>query len=186
VSTPEKRDAGRTTAVVVIDAQVGLLTDRAFARDAVVANLAGLIDRARRSGRPVIFVQHDGGSGDELEFGTPGWEIHPGVKPLPGEQVINKRASDSFHETDLARILDEAGARRVVIGGCMTQFCVDTTARRAVSLGYDVSLVADGHTTWDNESLEASKIVKHHNETLHGFATETATIEVKPQRDVTL
>lgn len=172
--------------VVVIDAQVGLLTERAFARDEVVANLSGLIERARRSGHPVIFVQHDGGGGDELEFGTPGWEIHPDMKPLPGEPVINKRASDSFHETELARTLDERGARRLVIGGCMTQFCVDTTARRAVSLGYDVTLVADGHTTWDTESLKASKIIDHHNETLRGFGTPTATIEVKPQRDLTL
>jgi nicotinamidase-related amidase len=184
VSASEKKNAGG--AVVVIDAQVALLTDRAFARDEVVANLAGLIDRARGGGHPVIFVQHDGGSGDELEFGTPGWEIHPGVKPLPGEPVINKRASDSFHETELGRTLDEAGARRLVIGGCMTQFCVDTTARRAVSLGYDVTLVADAHTTWDSRSLPASKIVAHHNETLYGFGTDSATIEVKPQRDVTL
>lgn len=186
MSVSEKGDPGRITAIVVIDAQVGLLTDRAFARDEVVGNLAAIIDRARRSGRPVIFVQHDGGSGDELEFGTPGWEIHPGVKPLPGEPVIAKRASDSFHETDLARTLDEAGARRLVIGGWMTQFCVDTTARRAVSLGYDVTLVADAHTTWDSRSLLASKIVDHHNETLYGFGTESATIEVKPPRDVTL
>jgi nicotinamidase-related amidase len=53
-----------------------------------------------------------------------------------------------------------------------TEYCVDTTCRRAYSLGYDIVLVEDGHSTWDTEHLAASQVIAHHNATLGGwFAT---------------
>jgi nicotinamidase-related amidase len=45
------------------------------------------------------------------------------------------------------------------------EFCVDTTTRRALALGYPVVLVADGHSTLDNSTLFASQISARHNET---------------------
>ena len=67
----------------------------------------------------------------------------------------------------------------------MTQFCVDTTVRRAVSLGYDITLIADGHMTADSERLSYSDIINHHNETLNGFNAGAAMITVKPAADIT-
>ncbi len=48
---------------------------------------------------------------------------------------------------------------------------MDTTCRRAFSLGYDVTLAADAHGTWDEGGLSAAQIVAHHNEIMgNGFA----------------
>lgn len=55
----------------------------------------------------------------------------------------------------------------------MTQLCVDATVRRAVSVGYDVTLISDGHTKADTENLIFHQIISHHNETLKGFAAGT-------------
>lgn len=55
---------------------------------------------------------------------------------------------------------------RLVVCGFQSEFCVDTTTRRALALGYPVTLVADGHSTTDNGVLSAAQISAHHNATL--------------------
>ena len=45
------------------------------------------------------------------------------------------------------------------------------TDRRALALGYPVTLVADGHSTVDNRVLTASQITAHHNETLSNISS---------------
>jgi nicotinamidase-related amidase len=60
----------------------------------------------------------------------------------------------------------------------MTQFCVDTTCRRAVSLGYDVTLIADGHMTSDTDDLTFEQIIAHHNAVLDGFDAGAHAIEL--------
>ena len=180
-------------ALLIIDVQNAILKDKGTpmrqlmldaALEAVVAKLRDLQDKARASGVPVVVVQHDGPEGHRLELGTAGWEVRPELASLPGEALVRKRSSDSFHETDLGTRLEELGISHLVVGGCMTQFCVDTTVRRAVSLGYDVTLVADGHTTADSANLTHVDIIAHHNETLDGFGAGDAVIAVRPAADI--
>ncbi|ANM10828.1 isochorismatase-like protein [Rhizobium sp. N541] len=152
--------------------------------DQTVARLAALQKQARQAGAPVVLVQHDGDSGHRLAVGTPGWALRQEIAPGPGEVVVRKKSADSFFETDLAERLDERSITHLVIGGCMSQFCVDTTVRRAVSLGYGVTLIADGHTTGDTATLTFSEIVAHHNETLDGFDAGQATVEIRPAADI--
>ena len=54
------------TALVVLDVQKGVVAE-AHQRDAVVSNIALLVDRAREAGVPVVWVQH---SDDRLEKGS--------------------------------------------------------------------------------------------------------------------
>jgi nicotinamidase-related amidase len=165
------------TALLVIDVQRGIMNDPILARkkeinqafDETVLRIAGLIERARKASVPVIYIQHDGGPGHRLEPETSGWPIRPEIAPRPGELVIHKRACDAFFETTLAAELAAAGIKQLVVCGCMTQYCIDTNVRRAVSLGYDVVLVADGHATADTETLRFEQIIAHHNELLDGF-----------------
>ncbi len=182
------------TALLIIDVQNAILAgkgtperqpvlDRAL--DETVARLKMLKDRARAAGIPVILVQHDGPAGHRLAVGTPGWEIRREIAPEAGDVVVHKQASDSFFETDLKERLDERGIDALVIGGCMTQFCVDTTTRRAVSLGYDVTLVADGHMTGDAGALTYDEIVAHHNATLDGFDAGERVVSVRPSAEIT-
>lgn len=179
-----------TTALVVIDVQVGILPEAGSERpavrqrfDTVRGRIAGLIHEARRQGLPVIFVQHDGPPAHRLERGTPGWEICADLGRTDRDVVVSKTACDSFYETDLQEILTRRGIRHLVVGGLMTQYCVDTTCRRAVSLGYDVTLAADAHTTADMPSLTVEQIVGHHNALLDGFDAGAAVIRVRPSSD---
>jgi len=182
------------TALLVIDVQRGILDDPTLARkkeidqalDETVARIAELIERARTASVPVIYVQHDGGRGHRLEPGTSGWPLRPEIAPQPGERVIRKRACDAFFETTLAAELAAAGIGRLVICGCMTQYCVDTNVRRSVSLGYDVVLAADGHMTADTGTLGFEQIIAHHNALLDGFDAGEHEVRVCPSSEIRL
>jgi nicotinamidase-related amidase len=176
------------TALLVIDVQRGILAIPNLVRkkeidqalDETVTRIAGLIQRARTASVPVIYVQHDGGPGHRLEPETAGWAIRPEIAPQPGEPVIHKRACDAFFETTLEAELAAAGIKQLVICGCMTQYCVDTTVRRAVSLGYEIVLAADGHTTADTGTLRFEQIIAHHNALLDGFDAGEHEVRVCP------
>ncbi|MGA7687437.1 MAG: cysteine hydrolase family protein [Terriglobales bacterium] len=180
------------TALIAIDIQRGILNDPRLKRkqetlkalDDMVARIAGLIARARSARVPVIHVQHDGGKGHRLEPNTPGWPLRSEIAPRPGELVIHKRASDSFFQTTLDAELSAFGIGCLVACGCMTQYCVDTTVRRAVSLGYDVVLVADGHMTADSAALRFEQIIAHHNAVLDGFDAGSHEVQVLPASEI--
>lgn len=169
------------TALLVIDVQVGIMNYVAHA-DQLLERLAGLLKRARASGMPVLFVQHD--EPGELEPHTPLWEIHPAVAPQPGEPVIRKRACDSFHQTTLDEELQRRGIRELIITGCQTEYCIDTTCRRAVTSGYDVTLVREGHGTMNGAILTADQIVAHHSAMLNGFSTPDHSVRVRSVQDL--
>jgi nicotinamidase-related amidase len=173
------------TALVIIDVQVGLVELMSpELRDRVLLNLSLVLSKARSSKIPVFFIQHDGAKGHTLEAETPAWAIHPAIRPLPGESVVRKKTSDSFFETTLEEDLQKAEICHLIIGGAMTEYCVDTTCRRAVTLGYDVTLVADAHLTRDNAVLTAIQIVAHHNFVLDGFDAGPHSIKVAPLANI--
>ncbi|MBQ0821942.1 cysteine hydrolase [Microvirga terrae] len=178
-------------ALVIIDVQAGILPAKGSERpavrqrfDEVRRRIFGLVGEARRQGAPIVFVQHAGEPGHRLETGTPGWEICEDLGLTADDIVVSKTACDSFYETDLQPVLSEHGISHLVVVGLMTQYCVDTTCRRAVSLGYDVTLVADAHTTADMRSLTVEQIVDHHNALLDGFDAGAAAIKVRPASEV--
>lgn len=173
-------------ALLVIDAQVGLLEgeETAYRKDEVLASINDLLSRARASNTPIIYVQHTGEEGGPLEADTPGWQIHPAIAPARGEQVIHKRACDSFYETPLKSELDARGTKHLVIAGCMTQYCVDTTSRSATTQGYNVTLAGDAHTTVDGKTLTAAQIIAYHNEILDDFGDDGHVITVKPSSKI--
>lgn len=153
------------TALLIIDAQMAMFVenDPVYQSEALLEKLCQLITRARKAGVPVIYVQHNTGQGGDLAYGSPAWQIHPAVAPFPGEVVVHKRHPDSFQETTLQSELEEKGIKRLIIAGMQTEFCIDTTCRRAYSLGYEVILVEDAHSTWNNNVLQAPQIIAHHN-----------------------
>jgi len=166
------------TALVIIDVQMGMFDENAPVHNGekLLQTLSGLIGRARQANVPVVYVQHND---SQFVKGGPAWPIHPSVAPLDGEIIVQKRTPDSFHETDLRDELEKMGIQKLVIGGIQTEYCVDTTSRRAFSLGYDVTLVANGHSTWDNRYINAEQVIAHHNNTLDGWA-----VTLKPADDV--
>ncbi len=74
--------------------------------------------------------------------------------------------ADAFAGTPLQDLLKGWAVKRLVVGGYATEFCVDTTVRRASGLGFKITLLEDGHTTHNKAHLSAEKIREHHNLTL--------------------
>ena len=171
--------------LLVIDVQVGIIDGlRAYRGREVLGQINSLLAKARAAKMPVIYVQHDGEAGHPLEVGSPGWQIHSAIEPHDEDLIIRKRASDSFFETTLRDELEARGIKNLIVAGCMTEYCVDTTSRRAISMGYDVTLVSDAHTTVDNKLLTAAQIIAHHNALLDGFDAGSHMITVTPADEV--
>lgn len=170
------------TALLIIDMQVGNFSkpDPVYNGNGLLRKVKSLIAKARSAQIPIVYVQNKGGSGDPDAYGTPGWEIHPSVAAVEGDVVVHKRTPDAFHETNLQHELESRGIKKLVIAGLQTEYCIDTTCRRAFSFGYDVILVEDAHSTWDSPRFTARQIIEHHNHVLGGwFATLKNEREIK-------
>jgi len=156
------------TALLVVDAQTGNFEgpEPIYQAAQLLAKLGSLVEQARASQIPIVYIQHGGGPGAVDEPGTPGWEIHPTIAPRPEDIIVQKRYPDAFQETALQAELKARDIEQVVIAGLQTEYCIDTTCRRAFSLGYQVTLSQDAHSTWDGEGLAAPQIIAHHNRVL--------------------
>ncbi|MGD9366015.1 MAG: isochorismatase family protein [Desulfobacteraceae bacterium] len=146
---------------------------------------SGVIDRinaigkaVRENGGIVVFIQHDGPKGNLLEPGTDGWKLLSSLNRNSSDIVVNKTACDSFYKTDLAIVLETKKVKRLIVTGCATDFCVDTTVRAAFSLDYHIIVVADGHTTSDRPYVDAASLIQHHNWLWGGLINPNSKIEV--------
>ncbi|MED3572962.1 cysteine hydrolase family protein [Cytobacillus praedii] len=167
------------TALLIIDVQNAMFheSNPIYDGEQLLKNLQDLINRARTVNIPVFFVQHND---EEFKSGTSAWEIHSSIAPNVGEVVIQKHTPDSFYETELHEKLQTEQIKNLVVAGNQTEYCIDTTSRRAYSLGYNVTLVKDAHRTWDSSALSAQQIIDHYNEVLgNAFATLKETKEVQ-------
>jgi nicotinamidase-related amidase len=150
------------TALLVIDVQNGVVAG-AHERDAVVANVASLVDKARREQIPVVWVQH---SDDDLARGSEDWRIVPELTPVDAEPLIEKNYGDSFEATDLETVLSGLDVGRLVVVGAQTDACVRSTLHGAFVRGYDATLVSDAHTTEDQTAWGApppDQVIAHTN-----------------------
>lgn len=161
-----------TTALLIIDVQQALCTGdhAAFESERVIDRINLVSRKARTAGAPVIVIQHESQNGP-LSYGTAGWQLAAGLEVQPTDTYLRKKATDSFHQTDLHAVLQAKGIQNLIICGLQSEFCVDTTTRRALALGYPVVLVSDGHSTVGNSTLSAAQISAHHNETLANISS---------------
>src|SRR5712675_1770393 len=139
------------TALLVIDVQNGVV-EGAHQRDAVVANVGSLVEKARRQRVPVVWVQH---SDKGLARGSDDWRIVPELTPSDTEPLVEKSYGDSFEDTTLETVLSGLGVGRLVIAGAETDACIRSTLHGAFVRGYDTMLVADAHTAGDKTAWGA-------------------------------
>jgi nicotinamidase-related amidase len=150
------------TALLVIDVQNGVV-GAAHERDAVVANVGSLVEKARKQDVPVIWVQHDD---EELLRGSEAWEIVPELKRDDAEPLVAKSYADSFEETNLESVLSDLSVGRLVVAGAQTDECIRSTLHGAIVRGYDATLVSDAHTTEDATQWGApppAQVIAHTN-----------------------
>ena len=172
------------TALMVIDVQKGVVAD-ALQRDAVVANISTLVDKAREEGVPIVWVQH---SDEHLEKGSDAWEYVPELARQESEPLVHKTFGDSFEDTDLEDVLAKAGIGHLVVAGAQTDACIRSTIHGAFARGYDVTLVGDAHTTEDQSAWGApppDKVIAHTNLYRQEQAAPGRTAGVTETKDVT-
>ena len=122
------------------------------------ANLLDLIAAAHQQGNRVIYVQHI--ASENASFfrrGTPGAKLYGELPIREDDTVIQKHYPNSFRNTPLQAVLDQSGAKELLICGAMTHMCIDTTVRAGYDLGYDIRLVGDACATRDLE-FEGGKL----------------------------
>src|SRR5437016_5768167 len=150
------------TALLVVDLQ-NRAVEGAHERDAVVANVGSLVEKARRERVPVVWVQH---SDEQLTRGSEDWQIVPELTPGDAEPLVEKNYGDSFEDTTLESVLSGLGVGRVFVAGAQTDECIRSTLHGAIVRGYDATLVSDAHTTEDQTPWGApppDKVIAHTN-----------------------
>ncbi|MBT1446461.1 cysteine hydrolase [Shewanella sp. JM162201] len=154
-------------ALLVIDVQTLLFEgDKPpFDADGIIQRINALSHSARENACPVIFIQHEQ-PGTPIARDTKGWELVSRLVQDENDYVVAKTTPDSFLGTGLKALLDELDVESLAICGYASEFCVDTTVRRALALGYPVELIDDAHTTADKSHLAAKDIIAHENATL--------------------
>ncbi|TPN82014.1 isochorismatase family protein [Mesorhizobium sp. CU2] len=161
--------------LIVIDLQTGMFDGRFEPPIHDAATIAertrALIGWARRSGRKVAFIRHDGPTGDPLAPGAPGWSVWAELGQAVGEPTFGKAVGNAFSNAALAEWVAGQGAMDVVLIGAQTDFCVAATVKGAFAEGLGVTVVSDAHSTLDSEKEKAPAIIARHNE---AFASQGA------------
>jgi nicotinamidase-related amidase len=157
------------SALVVIDVQVNVVQD-AYKRDEKVANMATAVAKARAGSIPVIWVRH---SAEDLPLGSDGWQIVPELVPLDGEPIIEKKYRSTFIETNFEEVLSKLKIGHLYTCGAETNNCVRHTSMAALEAGYDVTLIADAHTTtgfeWNGFIVDAARTIDEQNINFMGY-----------------
>jgi nicotinamidase-related amidase len=150
------------TALLVVDVQNGVVGG-AHDRDAVVANVGALVDKARRADVPVVWVQHND---ENLARGSDDWRIVAELERGEAEPLVEKSYGDAFEDTTLESVLSDLAIGRVVVAGAQTDECIRCTLHGALVRGYDATLVSDAHTTEDLSEWGApppDQVIAHTN-----------------------
>lgn len=141
-----------TPALVLVDLQKGIMSAPAVhPLDEVVRQAASLAAAFRRHGLPVVLVNVAGRAPGRTEnsFSSgatppPDWtEIVPELDPQPTDLRVTKHVWGAFTGTTLDSRLRLLGVSQVVLAGVSTSVGVETTARSAYELGYNVVLATD-------------------------------------------
>ncbi len=152
-------------ALLVIDMQKGSFVPETprFDTEGVVKKINKLAEKFRREGHSVIFIQHDGTDSGEFEKHNWDWELLEELEAEDSDLLIDKYANDCFYNSGLESKLNELSIQELVITGCATDFCVESTIQSALSKDYFITVVSNAHTTADRPNLSAKQVIDHYN-----------------------
>jgi len=177
------------TALLVIDMQEAALAGCADV-EGVVTRINDLLGRARKTGTAIVFIQHGELDDPELSPRSSGWQLIGTLDRREGDTVVAKCYRDSFAETSLVTELAKSGARRLVVTGAHSDFCVQTAVLSAAMRGYDVTLVRDAHTTTSavlgEGDIPAEAVVAFVNRRVETLRYPGRSIEVVLAAEVTI
>lgn len=142
------------TALLVIDVQQGFFRKATplYRAEALLENINALIEKARRAGIPVVYIQHSDKLG--LKKDSDDWQLHPQLQPQENDDLVHKQHGSAFEDTNLGEILNARSVGKVVVTGLVTHGCVRTTCQSARKLGYQVTLVSDAHSNYSDKAAQ--------------------------------
>jgi len=137
--------------LLIIDAQNEYLNGplALSGMDAATANIALLLEAARKAKRPVIHIRHLGTVGGMFDPQGERGAFIKGLEPQGDELIIEKRMPNAFNDTGLQKALENLGSLDVIVCGFMSHSSVSTTVRAAKNLGFRCTLVEDACATRD-------------------------------------
>ncbi|MFP5116485.1 cysteine hydrolase family protein [Bacillaceae bacterium C204] len=149
--------------LLVVDVQTALIKEHPYNEKKVIGNIKKLISIARDSNKEVLYVRHDDGIGEELEYGTDGWQIYNEIAPNKDERVFEKKYNSAFFKTGLKEYLESKKIDTIILTGLQTEYCIDATLKSAFDNGYRVIIPEQTNTTFDNEYLSGEKLYEFYN-----------------------
>ncbi len=172
--------------LLIIDMQKGSFTPETprFDTEGVVMRINELAQLFRRAKLPVIYIQHDGTGTGEFEKNTTEWEILESLNVESTDILIDKYANDVFYNSKLQSKLIELNATELLITGCATDFCVESTIQSALTKDYNITVVSNGHTTGERPHLKAKKVIEHYNWVWKNMIPTKGKIEVKTLEEI--
>lgn len=157
------------TALIVWDVQK-LLVDKIFDKQEFLANISGLISKAREKKIPVFFTKITPLPAafesparkyysSKMKFGLSQvskemWELE--IKPREGEVVINKNTASIFIGTSFELMARNAGIETLIIAGISTEIGVESTARDSSNRGFYTVVASDSSSSADKEAHQRS------------------------------
>ena len=134
-------------ALIVIDIQEGLVKENPYNAKNFISNTKAIIQHFRDQNIEVIFIRH---SEDEglLATGSDNWQVYHELKPQENEKIFNKYYNSIFKDTV----------------GMQVEFCIDTSVKVGFEYGYNITIVEDAISTFDNEYLPADTILSFYKE----------------------
>lgn len=151
--------------LIVIDMQKGSFTSKTprFDTSGVVQRINELAELFRKMEYPVFFIQHDGTGSGNFEKNSEDWEILDELLVESTDVRIDKYANDVFYRSELHSELLRLNVTELFITGCATDFYVESTIQSALTKEYQITVVADGHTTGERPNLKAEQVIDHYN-----------------------
>ena len=142
------------TALIIIDLQHGIVAlPLVHEPQPVIERCADLADAFRAHDLSVVLVNVAGGAPGRNEQGRHSGEfpadwatLVPAMTPQQNDLTVTKKTWGAFHATSLHDELQQRGITQVVICGIATSIGVESTARQAYELGYNVTLATDAMT----------------------------------------
>lgn len=159
-------------AVVVVDLQEamfdGLVFPPIFEADRLERRAQDLLAWARRTGKQIAFIRHDGPPGHVLEPGAPGWGLRASFDRQDDEPIFSKTVGNAFTDPTFRDWIDGSAVSKIILLGAQTDQCVALTHAGALEHGLSVIVVADAHSTWDSSGQTAQDLISAYNQDFAG------------------
>jgi len=140
----------KDTVLLVVDVQTALILAHPYNEEKMINNIKHLILFCREKNIEIVYIQHDGGTGDELECDSDGWQIYKDITPHLGEKIFDKHYNSAFKSTGLKDYLDSKNIKNIILVGMQTEYCMDTTCKIAFEYGYNIIIPEETTSTYDN------------------------------------